>query len=303
MAQRCLRRVALGDVVAFAEYAGDLAGLVEHGLIDEVEETLDFRSPWSQPQPDRHVVRGMAPARGVDLCEPFEESLALEFRERVPGGLADVVAVAEQLDVGVVDELEDVARLPQDGDEARRLLEEPPLAIRLLLQSGFRQHLGGGLGAGAEHSRDMAAFVPDRRIGEGEPGLLLESAAVHEQRQVLLVGALPLQGGLHERRDVGPDLRPDLAKAGPQGVRVLRAEDLGIGIVVEEAELVAPGHEHGKLRRQHQPRNGTQGLRPGLRRAERGGGPVLSPDQRGHAAAALEEGQGVGQGRPRPVAD
>ena len=104
--------------------------------------------------------------------------------------------------------------------------------------SAFGQHLLRRLRDGAEHSGDLAALVADRRIGEREPGLLVVSLAVHDERQVLAIGGLPGHRRVDQRADVGPDLRPDVVEAPPERARMLGAEDLGVGVVVEEAELV-----------------------------------------------------------------
>ena len=66
---------------------------------------------------------------------------------------------------------------------------------------------------GAEHAGDLAALVADRRIGKGEPGLLVVTLAVHDERQVLAVGRLARHRGVDQRADVGPDLRPDVVEA------------------------------------------------------------------------------------------
>ena len=88
----------------------------------------------------------------------------------------------------------------------------------------------------AEHSGDLAALVADRRIGEGEPGLLVVAFAVHYKRQVLAIGRMARHGGIDQGADVRPDLRPDVVEAPAQCARMLGAEDLRVGVVIEKAE-------------------------------------------------------------------
>ena len=95
-----------------------------------------------------------------------------------------------------------------------------------------------------EHSGDLAALVAHRRIGEGEPGLLVVALAVHDERQILAVGRMARHGGIDQRADVRPDLRPDVVEAPAQCARMLGAEDLGVRVVIEEAERVSPRDEH-----------------------------------------------------------
>ena len=72
----------------------------------------------------------------------------------------------------------------------------------------------------------------------------------------------------------------------PERARVLGAEDLGVGVVVEEAQILAPRHEHREPGLQQEADDGSQRLRPGFRRSERRGGPVVSAHQRAHLSTA-----------------
>ena len=134
-------------------------------------------------------------------------------------------------------------------------LAQPRLA---LAHRALGEHLLGRLRARAEHSRDFAAFVADRRVGEGEPGLLVVAFAVHEERQIFAVGRVPGHRRVDQRTDVGPDLRPDVVEAPAKRARMLGAENLGVGVVVEEAERVPPRNEHRKLRLEQEADDGAQ---------------------------------------------
>jgi hypothetical protein len=63
------------------------------------------------------------------------------------------------------------------------------------------------------------------RIGEGEPGLLIKAAAVHQQRQILSVGRLTGHRSIDEGQYVGPDLCPDIVKARAQRRGMFGAQD------------------------------------------------------------------------------
>jgi hypothetical protein len=71
---------------------------------------------------------------------------------------------------------------------------------------------------------------------------------------------------------------------------MLVTQDLGIGIVVEKAELLAPGHEHRELGREKEAHNGAKGLRPGRRLAQWRGRRVVRAHERAHLSAACQEG-------------
>src|SRR4029079_9704550 len=70
---------------------------------------------------------------------------------------------------------------------------------------------------------------------------------------------------------------------------MLRAENLGVRIVVQKAESLTPRDEHGKLRLQKQTNDGTQRLRPQFRRSEDRARPIVSAHHRPRAAASREK--------------
>jgi hypothetical protein len=74
----------------------------------------------------------------------------------------------------------------------------------------------------------------------------------HGERQVFEVGRFAGERPVDERADVGPDLRPDVVEATAERRRVLGAQELGIGLVVEEAEFRPPGDEHREFGVEHQ---------------------------------------------------
>lgn len=153
-------------------------------------------------------------------------------------------------------------RPAQHGDEAGRLLEQRHQALVFLLAVALGQHLPGSLDAGAVHAGHHAALVAHRRIREGEPGLLVEAVAVHQERQLFPIGALALQRTLDDGPDVVPDLAPDRLEGRSERRWMLFAQDVDIRVVVQETKFFAPGHEHRELRVQHQRHDRAQRLRP-----------------------------------------
>ena len=163
---------------------------------------------------------------------------------------------------------------------------EPPLAFA---QFPLRQHLASRLRASAEHSRDLAALVAYWRVGEREPGLLVVTLTIHQQRQVFAPRRLACHGGIDQGTDVRPDLEPDVVEAPAHRARMFRPENLGIRIVVKKPELRTPCNEHWKTRLQQQPYDASERLRPRGRETERRVIPVEPPHQGASAAATLEK--------------
>jgi hypothetical protein len=100
---------ALGHVVAFNEDAGDRGGVVGDRLVDKIDKPLLDGTPWLSLKRHGH---GKSPERLASrehLVKQFEEALALDFGKRHPHRLSDdVAAVADELQIGGVDDLEDV---------------------------------------------------------------------------------------------------------------------------------------------------------------------------------------------------
>jgi hypothetical protein len=78
-------------------------------------------------------------------------------------------------------------------------------------------------------------------------------------------------------------------EAAAERTRMFRAEDFGVGVVVEEAELLAPGDEHRKARCKQQAYDRSQRLRPGRGVTERRSAPVMATHQCADLAAAGHE--------------
>nr|GFA26693.1 hypothetical protein [Tanacetum cinerariifolium] len=176
----CAGQVRVGDVVAFTEDPGDLACGVKQGLIDEIQVT-DFGRGIGMAQLDRRALVHQALARVVHRIEPLIKALATQLRECLIDGLADVIALAEQTGVGLIDELKAVFGAIENGDETRCLLEHFALAHQFFGLAPLGQHPLGDLMALIENAGDQAVLPTDRREavvppGDG-PGLARESSA------------------------------------------------------------------------------------------------------------------------------
>ena len=106
--------------------------------------------------------------------------------------------------VGRIDDFEDVLGPAQHGHEAGRLLKQllEPLALGDVAALG--EHLSRGLGAGAEHARDRAPVVANRRVAEGKMRFLGVAVAVHDERDVVHVRRLARIGARQDRLDLVP---------------------------------------------------------------------------------------------------
>ena len=130
--ERCLEllgRNPLGDVVAFAEDAGDTAVLAKQRGVDEVQVALLLPIGRRIMLADLGALRPVNLARLVDPVEKLEEALTGYIGKSFTDRLAHPVGTAEGVHMGLVDELDHVLGAAQDDDEARGLLEQAPLPL------------------------------------------------------------------------------------------------------------------------------------------------------------------------------
>ncbi len=106
--QGCLGEHAVGDVAALREDAQHGAVIAEEGLIDEVEEALFERRAGLALQARPHAAADERLPVAKDPVEDLEKSLSLDFRKRVAHRLSDQIAMADELQIGFVDEVENV---------------------------------------------------------------------------------------------------------------------------------------------------------------------------------------------------
>src|SRR3978361_918799 len=78
------------------------------GLVDEVENALLGGAPWNPLQADLDGAAAKRLPGLIEAVQQLEEALALDLGQGLPHGLAHHVAVTDQLQVGAVNELEDM---------------------------------------------------------------------------------------------------------------------------------------------------------------------------------------------------
>src|SRR6476620_9286548 len=95
--------------------------MLDHGLVNEIKIYLSRRFGGRRLQRDLSLTTHVRFARLVDLVQQVNESLAAKLGERLCHCLADDVAVPNQIQVGVVGELEDVLAAAQHREKRRSL--------------------------------------------------------------------------------------------------------------------------------------------------------------------------------------
>jgi len=125
----------LGHVVAVRRDPGPGAVRFHERLVDEVDEALLRLAARRAHEQHGHLTADDGLAGGQHLIEQGEESLVAHLGECISDGQADQVAMADELVVAVVGELEDVMPAAEDGEEGGRLLEDggEPRALDLQL--------------------------------------------------------------------------------------------------------------------------------------------------------------------------
>jgi len=138
-AQHDFGQSCLGDIAAFDEDAGDRAGRVPDGLVDEIHEAPIQGAIRTGGERDRRTPGGGGLSGRINPVQPLEEALSCQLRQRFSHGFAQHVP-ADERDIGGVGQLEHVVGSAQQGHEARRLLEAPaqPLGLARRRPRGSR---------------------------------------------------------------------------------------------------------------------------------------------------------------------
>ncbi len=165
-----------------------------------------------------------------------------------------------------------------DADAHRQYLEgQCQAAVRLppLLLFAFAGRLGHmrrrRLEHGDQHAADAPLFATDGAVGNGEPHILQPPAAREGIEFVLVSDGFALPDALVDRPVDMPHLGPAFTGRLAESAGMLVGQDLGIAIVVELHQLLAPQHDHRETMRQHQVDGGAQVWRPPLIRSQRRG--------------------------------
>ena len=284
---------AVGDVEAFDEDAGILGAGFAEGLIHQVDKALFRHAAGVAAEQGADRAAGEGPTGLANAVEQFEEALTFDIGQRGADGLAHEIALADQFTIGVVGEFEAKLRPAQHGHEAGRALEKigEEGALRFQRAVGCaelflrvaQRTLGGdppcGFDCRDEHAADAVGRggVGHGAVAEGEVALVPLAAVTPEtEGQVFGVKGLgrAAEDGLVRRFDLGPHLRPDLARGTREGGRMLVAENGAISVVVEKQEFRPPSQRHGKAGGHHDVEGEPEARRPSLHPTKRGRGPI-----------------------------
>ncbi len=282
--------MGLGDVITLDEDAGDGTEFVGHRFVDEIEVAQFRCAPGCRAQADWVALGDVAFARLIHLIEALEKMLTDQFGKHLAHRLAKQIAIAGELGVGQVGELETVLGALQDGDKTRCPFEQPALARGVLGPSPFGLHLARGFQAGAEKAGDLALFVAHRCIGKGEIGLRWITMAFHDETQVVHVHRFTGVGSFDDGLQVRANFAPYFQQRPAQGGGVFVPQQIRVGVVVEQGMPVTPGDEHRLVGAQRDRHQGLQRHRPVRRHAERRVRPGMRSYSRAHFTPAGEEG-------------
>ena len=96
--------------MTLGEDAADRSVGFRDRLVDEVDDALFEAALPSELNRHGHVTPDEGPARRIDLVEELEEALALDLGQCLTDGDPDDVAMADELEIGLVRILENVRR-------------------------------------------------------------------------------------------------------------------------------------------------------------------------------------------------
>ena len=198
-----------GAVAAAQGVEPDLVGAVLAGRVAECGDLQELLAVERTLPPRPHrglLLRQMRQGVEQALAEPRLD--AIDAAQRFGGGALESQPSALRIEHlhDRVGGLDDVGQRLAFG---QRLADSVLQRVVGLLQRLLGPELLRRLRDGAEHAGDLAAFIAHGRIGEGEPGLLVVAAPVHQQRQVLAVDRDSRHRRVDQTGDVRPDLRPD----------------------------------------------------------------------------------------------
>ena len=270
-----------------------LLGPVARGRLVQVEHGrqarfLDDRHDHHRARADAGIRRGARRRAGVgrDVVDAHGAALAQHggdlgpeivqhMRHAAQAGHAavgpvavDVHGAAGGIDLAIADARR-AQGLPGHGagglDDVDGVVQAFEGLAQLLVKSVavLGQYVGRGLG---EHAID-AGHLPrmaNRRQRDGKETPLALAVALELHQGVLQLGRFAGQHEVEIRTHALPQLGPDAGVRRAMRARVLVAQQVGIGVVVEQAQVVAHGQEHRKARCQDQVEDGAQAFGPGV---------------------------------------
>ena len=154
----------VGDVRTFCKDADDLSVFTRQGLVDEIEEALANRPVRGRLQRKPGGCRRIGLTRVEHLVQQVEIALAYRLGKRLGDGLADHVAISDQVHVSRICEFDPVLGPCQQRHEARSLLEHAAHPVLLALEPSLCTNLLGCLRHDRDDSARYAHGVEHRRI-------------------------------------------------------------------------------------------------------------------------------------------
>ena len=116
---------------------------------------------------------------GIDPIQQLQKALTFHFGHSLPDRLANEIAVTDQTNIGVVDEIKNVLRSVQNGDKTGRT-QKLPLRLTALSQDASR-----GLDTCTEQALDRAVFTSRGRVSELEVSLFDAAPSIKAKREIL----------------------------------------------------------------------------------------------------------------------
>ncbi len=287
----------LCNVVTFSEDAGDIPAGVFGWLVDEINICFFDRPVSCASYLERLLAADEWLATLINGIEQLVKTLTVEFGKSLPDRQSNERAVADQAPIGSIDVSECMRRLREQGHKAGCLRKQvlQPLAFGLAVPDC--EHLFGRLIACAIQATDLSRLIADGGIGEGEPCLLIITIPVHRQRQIFQPRSLACESFRHQWLQIVPDFVPDLLKRLAEGSRMLLTKDCRVGVVIEQAKLIAPRDKHRKARTDHQRDDRLKRGAPLSRCTERGPGFVHLPHHLSHRSTVSEKRQRINRRR------
>ena len=176
------------------EDSGDRAVAVLDRLINEVDQMPASGTVRARLERDGGAEGRIDLAGPENIVEQFEKSLAFEIRERRANGTANQVASPDEVEVGLIGQLEDMVSPAKHRHETRRLLEELRHMLDIFGRPAPQQDLLGRFGAHHQDAADAIGriFVVDGSVAIG-PVDLLEPAVPGDRDQGVFLpgGAAP----------------------------------------------------------------------------------------------------------------
>ena len=163
--QRSFGALLLGDVVAFGENAGNGAVALDDRLVHQIEDPLLQRRARLALDVHAHLAAHEGLSGAEHLVEQIEKALAGDLRKGFVDRQSRQIAVADELQIGLVHEFEHMVRSAQHAHETGRALEQvaQPVALGRPQPRPPSRELAFGLFEG------FRCFLPQLRcFGEGQ---------------------------------------------------------------------------------------------------------------------------------------